>query len=91
MPAKTPCVIYPSQASAQTPVRWGEGGPVADPGFDSYGFTAWKPTGPARVEADAKGNPRLILPGDATAVSQAITGLTPGRTYAATSPPRAAP
>lgn len=82
--AATPYVLYPSPAPAQAAMQWGEGGWITNPGFDSYDLTGWDATGPAKVEADAKGNPRLILPGDATAVSQSITGLKPGATYAAT-------
>ena len=79
----TPFVIYPKSAPPIPAIVWGEGGPVRDPGFDSHGFSSWKASGKAAIETDAIGNARLILAADGT-VSQSITGLQPGKTYAAT-------
>ena len=79
----TPFVLYPKPAPPNPAIAWGEGGPVRDPGFDSRGLTSWKASGTAKIEADSNGNSRLILPADGT-VSQSITALQPGKTYAAT-------
>jgi len=77
-------VVYPAKAPASKPVIWGEGAPVRDPGFDSGGFTAWKTTGACAIEPDANGNPRLVMASGEAAVSQTVSGIMPGRTYAAT-------
>ena len=85
----TPYVIYPKKAPAPEAIEWGEGSPVRDPGFDSHGFTAWKiepAGGPFGIENDALGNARLVTTAAtqmAAQVSQTLTGLKPGQTYAA--------
>lgn len=76
-----PHVIYPNPAPARKPLVWGEGSLVKDPGFESHGLTCWTPTGETRIEDDKNGNARLVLTGE---VAQQITGLEPGKTYAAT-------
>jgi endo-alpha-N-acetylgalactosaminidase len=76
-----PYVLYQKPAPAQQPLVWGEGSLVKDPGFESHGLTSWPATGKARIEDDPNGNARLILTGN---VSQQLTGLKPGQTYAAT-------
>ncbi len=79
-------VLYPAAAPAQRPLAWGEGGPVRDPGFDSHGFEAWKvsPAGAdVRSENDARGNTRAVVGPPAAELTQTITGLQAGRTYAA--------
>ena len=86
----TPYVIYPTRAPAQPPMTWGEGSLVKDPGFDSHGFDSWTPI-PAgashmHIENDRLGNARLLIRGAGGAageVSQTITGLEGGKTYAA--------
>lgn len=86
----TPYVLYPAPAPAQPPMAWGEGSPVKDPGFNSHGFESWKPApaaaGNIRIENDKRGNARLVIGGGdgaAAEVSQLMTGLEPGKTYAA--------
>lgn len=87
----TPYVMYPDKAPTQTEMVWGEGGPVADPGFDSRKFGGWKP-----VPEDAKsgvafqtldtGDSYMQVSGSAsvpTGVSQTIHGLEGGKTYSA--------
>jgi endo-alpha-N-acetylgalactosaminidase len=74
------CVLYAKSAPAQKPLVWGEGSLVKDPGFESHSFAGWRPTGDARIENDRNGNARLILTGN---ISQQITGLEAGKTYAA--------
>ena len=74
------CVLYAKSAPAHKPLVWGEGSLVKDPGFESHSFAGWRPTGDARIENDRNGNARLILTGN---ISQQITGLEAGKTYAA--------
>ena len=86
LPKDVPHVAYPAKAPANKPVDFGAGGPIADPGFDSLGFSAWKPSDPAaaKITHDANGHPQLELSGPgACAVSQRITGLKPGASYLA--------
>jgi endo-alpha-N-acetylgalactosaminidase len=83
-----PYVLYPKRAPKQKDLNWGEGSPVKDPGFESHGFASWKPSNPeaAKIENDGHGNARLMLSSAAGAeanVSQVVTGLVPGKTYAA--------
>lgn len=87
----TPYVIYPAPAPATPAMDWGEGSLVKDPGFDSHGFASWKVT-PAeaasfvRSENTTMGNTRLVIaggPGAVGGVSQCVTGLKGGQTYAA--------
>lgn len=81
-----PHVLYAEPAPANKVMDWGEGSPVKDPGFDSYGFGVWTPSSPsnARIERNARGNPRLILSGaEAVSVSQHLPALRPGRSYLA--------
>jgi endo-alpha-N-acetylgalactosaminidase len=87
-----PYVIYPERAPAGNPMVWGEGGLVADPGFDSHQLAAWKPQ-PADAKPDAvhienmeTGDSRLMIAGPSsvpTGVSQVIHGLEPGKNYSA--------
>ena len=79
-----PYVLYPKPAPKQKDLAWGEGSLVKDPGFESHGFASWKPSNPeaAKIENEGRGNARLILSG-AASVSQVVTGLVPGKTYAA--------
>lgn len=85
----TPFVLYPARAPAQAPVSWGEGSCVKDPGFDSHGFDWWNRGASAasyRIENDKNGNARLLMAGADGAgatVTQTLTGLVGGRTYAA--------
>ena len=82
----TPYVLYREKAPPVEALEWGEGGPVADPGFDSHGFAVWHPEpagGPLAVENDANGNARLVAGGAAGQVTQALRGLQPGQTYTA--------
>jgi endo-alpha-N-acetylgalactosaminidase len=84
---KTPYVLYREAPSALPEMNWGEGGLVRDPGFDSHSFYAWKPsqdTKNIRFENTDLGQTELVMDGKAaSSVSQEITGLVPGQTYAA--------
>ncbi|WP_031027260.1 endo-alpha-N-acetylgalactosaminidase family protein [Streptomyces albus] len=81
--AKQPYVVRRTPAPARPDPRWGEGTPLADPGFHSGGLDAWRVEGEARVERNALGDPELVLaPGAAAGVSQRLARLKPG-TYAA--------
>ena len=83
-----PYVVYPKPAPRNPALVWGEGGPVADPGFDSHTLSAWRVAAAgepgARVENDARGNSRLLIDGaSAIRLEQSLTGLEPGRRYVA--------
>ncbi|MBN8458782.1 MAG: discoidin domain-containing protein [Verrucomicrobia bacterium] len=81
----TPYVLYRSTPPALPDMKWGEGGLVKDPGFDSHTFTAWKLEGSATVENHPEyGQSELSMAGPkAAAVRQTLEQLTPGQTYAA--------
>jgi len=82
----TPHVLYPKQAPAQKPLVFGEGSMVKNPGFDSGNLSDWSPTPAtsASIAEDGAGNAYLVLTGESAAeVSQMLTGLQGGRTYAA--------
>ena len=89
---KTPYVLYKRKAASVRPVEWGEGSLVKDMGFDSKSFTIWKKD-PASadqksisIQTSAQGNAFLAMQGQRnteTSVSQKITGLEGGKTYAA--------
>ena len=84
IPAKTAFVLYPKEAPARPQMVWGEGGHLVNPGFDSYDLAGWKGGENARVEADKNGNPRLIVSGAKSGISQGLSGIKEGKTYAAT-------
>jgi hypothetical protein len=84
---KTPYVLYKHAPAALPDMKWGEGGLVQDPGFDSHSFYAWKPdqdTNRVRFENTDFGQTELVIDGSpAASVGQDISGLVPGQTYAA--------
>ncbi len=89
----TPFVVYPQAAPAQKPMEWGEGGFVKNPGFDATKPEGWTvlaggkpaPEGAVSIEVDRNGN-RLarVNATEAISLSQTVTGLEPGKLYAAT-------
>jgi len=85
--AKTPYVLYRETPMALPDMKWGEGGLVRDPGFDSHGFASWKKSEGAEgvsIENTNLGQTELVMKGQgAASVSQVITALKPGKTYAA--------
>ncbi|MFJ8300429.1 endo-alpha-N-acetylgalactosaminidase family protein [Streptomyces sp. NPDC094447] len=82
--AGQPYVLYPDRAPAQHAPKWGQGTPVADPGFNDAALTAWTRTGTVARDTDAQGRNSARLTGTAAAsVAQRITGLVPGRRYTA--------
>ncbi|MFF8833690.1 endo-alpha-N-acetylgalactosaminidase family protein [Streptomyces sp. NPDC015131] len=77
-------VLYPGRAPAQPPVRWGEGTPVGDPGFNDARLGAWRTTGAVARHTDERGRNSAALTGEARAgVAQRVGGLTPGKRYSA--------
>ncbi|MFE9630005.1 endo-alpha-N-acetylgalactosaminidase family protein [Streptomyces sp. NPDC006463] len=82
--AKTAYVVTDGAAPAQADPNWGEGTPVKDPSFYAGNLNAWPVTGTgAAVARNAEGQNELTMAANtAPAVSQQLTGLTPG-TYAA--------
>ncbi|MGP3634788.1 endo-alpha-N-acetylgalactosaminidase family protein [Streptomyces sp. 24-1644] len=82
--AGQPYVLYPDQAPQAASPRWGEGGPVGDPGFNARGLGSWSKTGTAARHTDSQGRNSAKLSGTGTAaLSQSIDGLVPGRRYTA--------
>ncbi|UVI33172.1 endo-alpha-N-acetylgalactosaminidase family protein [Paenibacillus spongiae] len=90
--ARTPYVIYPSEAPPLAEIIWGEGSPVKDMGFDSHGFIYWKKssTSPSTDHISIRntryGQSYLHISGNGGAdaeVSQEMTGLEYGKTYSA--------
>ncbi|WP_399092494.1 endo-alpha-N-acetylgalactosaminidase family protein [Streptomyces sp. BBFR2] len=71
-------VVYRHEAPAVRDPRWGEGTPVADPGF--HGGTAhWRTAGPVSAVTSALGDPELVVAaGAAATVSQRLDRLPPG-------------
>lgn len=80
----TPYVLYRDTPPTLPDMKWGEGGLVADPGFDSHSFAAWQASGAPTFENQAEyGQTELIMAGpQAAEVRQTIGNLTPGQTYA---------
>ncbi|MCK5000716.1 MAG: carbohydrate binding domain-containing protein, partial [Anaerohalosphaera sp.] len=82
-----PYVLYKKKAPKQKQLAWGQGGLVKDPGFDSHGFSFWnvdKSSSNVNIKNDSRGNSLLVINESNTAsVSQEISGLEPGKTYAA--------
>ncbi|MEU0374996.1 endo-alpha-N-acetylgalactosaminidase family protein [Streptomyces sp. NPDC006283] len=82
--AGQPYVIYPDDAPALRDARWGEGGPVADPGFNDADLGAWSRQGRVGRDTDDQGRNSGALDGPTTsAVSQRIKGLEEGERYTA--------
>lgn len=89
--AKTPYAVY-KMAVKNRPVEWSAGSPVKDMGFDSHGFEQWSKSSTHSsddhifAENDAFGNTILKVTGNNGAdarLSQTMTGLVPGKSYAA--------
>jgi endo-alpha-N-acetylgalactosaminidase len=85
--AATPYAIYRETPPALPNMRWGEGGLVRDPGFDSHSFRFWKKADDAShvtIENDKTGQTELVVRSSAAGeVRQEVAGLVPGQTYAA--------
>ncbi|MGW1894258.1 endo-alpha-N-acetylgalactosaminidase family protein [Streptomyces sp. NPDC002004] len=83
--AKQPYVLYPAHSTPRAvDPHWGEGTPVADPGFNDAGLRAWDRTGTVRRDTDGNGrNSAALTGGAAAAVAQRVSGLEPGKRYTA--------
>lgn len=86
--ANTPYVLYRHVADALPDMKWSEGGPVADTGFDSHSFLHWNlttATETASIKNDPKyGQTELHMDTPAAAeVRQTVRDLVPGQTYSA--------
>ncbi|MEV8454373.1 endo-alpha-N-acetylgalactosaminidase family protein [Streptomyces sp. NPDC052095] len=82
--AGQPYVLYPRQAPRAADPKWGEGTPVADPGFNDKALTAWTRTGTVDRDTDNKGRNSAALTGSApAALAQRVDGLVPGKRYTA--------
>ncbi|MGH3713365.1 MAG: endo-alpha-N-acetylgalactosaminidase family protein [Micromonosporaceae bacterium] len=82
--AGQPYVLYPTAPPATPDVKWGEGTPVKDPGFNAGNLEAWTPSGSAGIARLDNGQHVAELGGGpAAGIEQRLTGLTAGRTYSA--------
>lgn len=82
--AGQPYVLYPDRAPWPRDPRWGEGGPVADPGFNDMGLDGWSTRGSVARDTDDHGRNSAALTGRAAAsLSQRPVGLRPGARYTA--------
>ncbi|MEU7891359.1 endo-alpha-N-acetylgalactosaminidase family protein [Nonomuraea sp. NPDC049152] len=80
--AGVPYVLYPGKAPKQGRPQWGEGGGVADPGFNGEATDAWETSGTVSVETTATGQRVALLgAGQRAELGQRLKGLTPGATY----------
>ncbi|MDD9265488.1 endo-alpha-N-acetylgalactosaminidase family protein [Paenibacillus sp. MAHUQ-63] len=84
--ANTPYVVYKGTGPVTPDVKFGEGTPLKDPGFNSGNLSSWTVTGDkqaASVQRNTRGQYELkIASGDSVSVSGQLTGLSPG-TYSA--------
>ena len=83
--ASTGYVVYKEAQAEQEDVKWGEGGYVKDPGFDSHDPNyAWNAGDQDNISFvnNSRGNTEAVINGDGT-LYQTITGLTPGQQYTA--------
>ena len=89
---KTPYVLYKRRSAPVYKVEWGEGSLVKDMGFDSKGFAHWekdkksKKRNAIAIKTSGSGNAYLNVEGKSgneAYITQKITGLEGGKTYAA--------
>ncbi len=89
---KTPYVVYKTKPQPTASVEWGEGSLVKDMGFDSKDFAWWEKSSESdrtdhiTIKTSEKGNAFLSIDGGGVSeaiVSQKLTGLEGGKTYAA--------
>lgn len=82
--ANTPYVVYKGEAAVNPDVKWGEGTPVKDPGFNSGTLENWKVKGEgASVKRNNLGQYELkVENSNGTRINQQLTGLSEG-TYSA--------
>lgn len=76
-------VLHPGQAPTPVAAAYGEGSGLVDPGFNGTDLAAWHPQGDVSVVTTDRGWRVARLGTGQASISQPITGLTPGRTYAA--------
>ncbi|MFJ6699158.1 endo-alpha-N-acetylgalactosaminidase family protein [Streptomyces sp. NPDC091272] len=83
--AGVPYVLYPAgRTPAARDAQWGQGGKVADPGFNDAKLGAWRTTGKVVRDTDDQGRNSAALTGTAAAsLSQRVTGLRAGQRYTA--------
>jgi endo-alpha-N-acetylgalactosaminidase len=78
-----PYVLVPQGGVApHTDVHYGQGTPLADPGFNAGNLGAWHPRGGASLVLTGTGDHVARLGSAASSVGQTVSGLTPGRRYA---------
>ncbi|MBL4936001.1 Ig-like domain-containing protein [Clostridium sp. YIM B02515] len=77
-------VIYKGEAAPQEDMKWGEGTPIKDPGFNSNSLSNWnvKGEGAAVVRNDRGQYELKVGKGNGVTLTQQLTGLSEG-TYSA--------
>ncbi|MEL4356342.1 MULTISPECIES: endo-alpha-N-acetylgalactosaminidase family protein [unclassified Luteococcus] len=80
--ANTAYVIYPGKTRVQTDPAWGQGTPVADPGFNGADLGPWNPTGKTGLETTENGLHVASLGEGKSGISQDLK-LAGGKRYAA--------
>ena len=83
--ADKPYVLYKDKPASLPEMNWSEGSLVADTGFDSHSFRYWKTTGDEEIKFvnNNYGQTELVMGSKGGKVSQVISGLEAGSTYAA--------
>lgn len=81
--AKTPYVVYQTNAKADRKADWGQGGFVKDPGFNDRTIAAWTINGERKavgidVDDHARASLKVGASNKVTTISQKITGLKSG-------------
>lgn len=79
----TAYVVYPETAPTPLDPQWGEGTPVADPGFNAGNLGAWSPQGKVSATTSSNGAHEATFGAGAGSLSQQLRGLEAGTTYAA--------
>lgn len=81
--ANTAYVLYPKDAPKQADPAYGAGTPVKDPGFNAGSLSVWNPSGDVTQSRTSTGQRVASLGAGASSISQKLTGLKAGKTYAA--------
>ncbi|MEO7268384.1 MAG: endo-alpha-N-acetylgalactosaminidase family protein [Knoellia sp.] len=81
--ANTAYVLHPNEAPAQTDPAYGFGTPVKDPGFNGASLDVWSPAGAVTQTRLGTGQRVASLGSGTSSISQQLSGLTAGKTYAA--------
>lgn len=89
--ANTAYVLYPKQAPKQADPAYGVGTPVKDPGFNGGSLSVWNPSGTVTQARTSTGQRVASLGSGTSSISQKLTRLKAGKTYAASAWVQVAP